>query len=102
MLIECKDDNHYAELIKTGDHLLYFTAPWCAPCRQLGPILEEVSSENVGVSVLKLDVDQVAVAATYGVRSVPALVVFKGGEVTNTYMGSRSKIQLEDVFKQFE
>ena len=84
--------------------LIDFFATWCGPCQYQAPILEEVASEmGVGARILKIDVDRnQAVAAQYGVRSVPTLMIFKGGEVMWREAGVKEKEQLVTLLKSFQ
>lgn len=85
---------------KKGATVVDFFATWCGPCRALGPVLDELS-EEVDYNIVKVDVDQYQdLAAFYGVRSIPTLVIFKDGKPVETLIGGRSKEQLkEDVEK---
>ena len=84
--------------------LIDFLATWCGPCQYQAPILEEVASElGEGARILKIDVDRnQAVAAQYGVRSVPTLMIFKGGEVMWREAGVKEKEQLVTLLKSFQ
>ena len=84
--------------------LIDFFATWCGPCQYQAPILEEVASEmGEGARILKIDVDRnQAVAAQYGVRSVPTLMIFKGGEVIWREAGVKEKEQLVTLLKSFQ
>ena len=70
--------------------LVDFWAPWCGPCRAIGPHVESLAAEWVGkVKVVKVNVDESPqTSIKYGIRSIPALMVFKGGEVKNTKVGA--------------
>ncbi|MGQ0845935.1 MAG: thioredoxin [Sporichthyaceae bacterium] len=73
--------------------LVDFWAPWCGPCRQIAPILEEIAAENEGkIRILKLNVDEnPKTAAKYGVVSIPTMNVYKGGEIVKQIIGAKPK-----------
>jgi thioredoxin 1 len=73
-----------------------FWAEWCGPCRMIGPSLEEIASEMQGkVKVVKVNIDENPMAPSrYGVRSIPTLLMFKGGQVAGTKIGAASKANL--------
>ena len=75
--------------------LLDFFAPWCGPCRELGPVVEELAEELSEVKVAKVNVDEEReLAKKYRVFSIPTLVVIKAGEVVNKAVGARSKEEI--------
>ena len=95
-----KDINaeEYAELIKSDSPVVIdFHATWCGPCKVLSPILEELSDEVDGVEFVKLDVDQhPEIAGENGVMGVPTVVMLKGGEVKERFVGVQPKETIKD------
>lgn len=78
--------------------LVDFWAPWCGPCQQLGPIIEDLAKENEGkgVKIVKMNVDEnSATAPQYGVMSIPTMIVFKGGEVKEQMVGVQDKAVIQ-------
>ncbi|MDQ0680790.1 thioredoxin 1 [Arthrobacter pascens] len=77
-----------------------FWAEWCGPCRKLGPILDEISVQyGEKVNVVKVNVDDnPAIAAEYGITSIPAVYLFKDGQVKNTVIGAKPKQFFEKEF----
>lgn len=100
---EINDDNFKAEVLESSEPVLVdFWAPWCGPCRQLAPVVEELASENEGaVKVTKLNVDDAtSVAQEYGISSIPTLLLFKDGEVQQRVVGVKPKAQLQELLDE--
>ncbi len=92
------DDNFEGEVLKSDKPVLIdFWAPWCGPCKAIGPIVEEVAAEYQGkIKVMKLNVDEAQKSAVaYGVRSIPTLMMFKNGKISDTLVGLVPKEKLE-------
>jgi thioredoxin 1 len=96
-LVQVNDDAFDAEVLKSSlPVLIDFWAPWCAPCRAIGPVVEELAAQYAGqLKVVKMNVDDnPQTPARYGIRSIPNLIVFKNGEVKDQLIGAVPKAQL--------
>jgi thioredoxin 1 len=94
------DGTFETEVLKSDKPVLVdFWAPWCGPCRMVAPVVEELSEEyGAQVKFLKLNTDDnVNTAATYGIRSIPTLLMFKGGQPIDQIIGFRPKGDLKKV-----
>ncbi|MGK0387579.1 MAG: thioredoxin 1 [Maribacter sp.] len=93
MALEFTDANFQAEVLDTDKLVLVdFWAPWCGPCKAIGPVIEEIATEYEGVSVGKVNVDNnPAVSTQFKVRSIPTVLLLKNGEILEKFVGGRTK-----------
>ncbi len=90
-----KDNFHQEVLNSEKPVLLDFWAPWCGPCRMVGPVLEEIAAQRSDIKVGKVNVDEeMELAAQFCVMSIPMLVVMKNGKIVNKSVGARPKDQI--------
>jgi thioredoxin 1 len=96
-LAEVTDSNFQAEVIECETAILVdFWAPWCGPCRVVGPVLEEIAAERDDLRIVKLNVDEnQQTAATFEVLSIPTMILFKNGQVAKKVIGAYPKKRLE-------
>ena len=102
-VIELTDDNFQSEALEADKPVLVdFWAPWCGPCRMVGPIIDDVAEAYVNkVKVGKLNTDDnPQVATKYGIRSIPTILLFKNGEVVGNLMGAKPKQDFEEMINQ--
>ena len=101
MALEITDSN-YKEILAEGKPVVVdFWAPWCGPCKMVGPIISELANDYDGKIVVgKCDVEENDdIAIDFGVRNIPTILFFKNGELVDKFVGAASKDKLDEKFK---
>ena len=99
-VMEFNTDNFETEVVQSDVPVLVdFWAPWCGPCKMIGPIIEELAGEFDGkVKIGKVNVDNNQdLAAKFGIKGIPTVMLFKGGQSVNNFVGMKPKQELADA-----
>ena len=98
-VIHIQKENFEQEVLRSDKPvLLDFWAPWCGPCRMVGPILDEIAEEREDIKVCKVNVDEEGdLASQYGIMSIPTLMVFQNGQKTNEALGAMPKERILEL-----
>ncbi len=102
-VVTVTDQNFQQEVLESGLPVLVdFWAPWCGPCKMVGPVVESLAADNEGkLVVAKLNVDDNKnIAAQYGIRGIPTLAIFKDGAEVKRIVGAQGKPQLQKVIDE--
>lgn len=102
-ILQVSDGSFESEIVNSDiPAMVDFWAEWCGPCRMVGPVVEELAKEYKGkVKIAKMDVDQNReTPAKLGIRNIPTLIFFKGGEAVNTIIGAQPKSSIEEALKK--
>jgi thioredoxin 1 len=102
-IIHVTDDSFEEDVLKaSGAVLIDFWAPWCGPCKQIAPILDEIAEEKQGeITIAKINIDDNPnTPGKYGVRGIPTMMLFRGGNVQGTKVGAVSKGKLVEFIDE--
>jgi thioredoxin 1 len=102
-IMQVTDENFEAEIVKSDiPSMVDFWAEWCGPCRMVGPVVEELANTYKGkIKIAKMDVDKNRqTPAKFGIRNIPTLILFKGGQVAQTIIGAQPKSYIEGELKK--
>jgi thioredoxin 1 len=102
-LLQVTDDSFDDEIMNSDMPVMVdFWAEWCGPCKMVGPVVEELAQEYEGrIKIAKMDVDKNRqTPVRFGIRNIPTLILFKGGEVVQTIVGAQTKNQLNEELKK--
>ena len=102
-ILEVSDESFDSEIMDSDiPAVVDFWAEWCGPCKMVSPVVEELAGEYKGkIKIAKMDVDKNRqTPARFGIRNIPTLIFFKGGEVAKTIIGAQPKSSIEEALKK--
>ncbi len=102
-VIDVTDQNFEAEVLQSDKPaIIDFWAEWCAPCRQIAPVIKELAAQyGDQVKIVKMDIEaNPATPGKYGVRAIPTILAFQGGQVVEQLQGARPKADFEEMVKK--
>ena len=103
-MLNLTENTFASEIInKAGVTLVDFWAPWCGPCRMVGPILEQIAKEQANrLRIAKVNIDEnPELASNYGVMSIPTMLIFKDGKVVDEFVGALPKRAIESKLERW-
>lgn len=99
-MISKLENNDFSAVLKSPVSVVDFSASWCGPCKMLAPVIEELSEDISGVDFFACDIDEnSSLAASFGINSVPSVIIFKNGKAEAMTVGFRPKQELKDFIE---
>jgi thioredoxin 1 len=94
-------DECYDEFVQDGSVVVYFAAPWCGPCKNMGPILEKLSQQYSGIQFGKVNIDnEFNLAKRFAIKSIPTMMFYNKGKIIGTLSGSQPQTKIQEVLQQ--
>ncbi len=101
MSVQKFTDENFQDSVKNGIVLVDFWAEWCAPCRMIGPIVEELAGEMTEITFAKMNVDEnMKVPQSLGISAIPTILIFKNGEIADRIVGLLPKPQIRKIIEK--
>lgn len=102
-MIKIGNESSFKDDIKEGLVLIDFFADWCGPCKMLGPVLEDIANDRSELKIVKINVDNNPnIARTYGIMSIPSLLLFKNGKLVDQKLGYMAKELISDWIETYK